>query len=252
MEKALQEKSKGILTFGGAYSNHILAAAYAGKKAGLQSIGIIRGESPALLSPTLQDAQELGMKLIFMEREIFRKMKNDQAGLEIDFPDFTIIPEGGYGITGMLGASTIYDLIPKSRYNWILCACGTGTMMAGLLHASSPEEKVMGIPVLKDYTNMEKEIRSLLPPEDQTKNIFLDHSYHFGGYAKKTGELIYFMNSFYQSYGIPTDFIYTGKLMFALSDLIQKGFFSNGSRILAIHSGGLQGNRSLKKGILAF
>jgi 1-aminocyclopropane-1-carboxylate deaminase len=152
----------------------------------------------------------------------------------------------------MLGASTIYDLIPKSRYNWILCACGTGTMMAGLLHASSSEEKLMGIPVLKDYTNMEKEIRSLLPPEDQTKNIILDHTYHFGGYAKKTMELIHFMNSFYQSNVIPTDFIYTGKLMFALSDLIQKGFFSNGSRILAIHSGGLQGNRSLKKGILAF
>jgi 1-aminocyclopropane-1-carboxylate deaminase len=124
--------------------------------------------------------------------------------------------------------------------------------MAGLLHASSNEENILGIPVLKNYTTMEKEISMLLPEADQEKIINLDHAYHFGGYAKKTTDLIDFMNAFYRSNGIPTDFIYTGKLMFALCDLIRKDFFSTGSRILAIHSGGLQGNRSLKKGILDF
>jgi 1-aminocyclopropane-1-carboxylate deaminase len=253
LEKALQEKTNGILTFGGAYSNHILATAYAGKKAGLRSIGIIRGELPENLSPTLQDAQKLGMKLIFTEREVFRKILQDpKSRIDSEFSGYTIIPEGGYGIPGMQGAATIYELIPKNQYNWILCACGTGTMMAGILHASSNEEHILGIPVLKNYADMEKEIRWLLPAEDKEKNINLEHAYHFGGYAKITSDLINFMNSFYQTNSIPTDFIYTAKLMFAASDLIQKDFFPRGSRILAIHSGGLQGNRSLKKGILEF
>ena len=253
LEKALQEKSSGILTFGGAYSNHILATAFAAKKAGLTSIGIIRGEAPITLSPTLQDAQQLGMKLIFTPRGVFQNLLHDpKSAINTDYSGYTIIPEGGYGIPGMLGAATIYELIPKNQYNWILCACGTGTMMAGLLHATSNEVHVLGIPVLKNYTDMEMEIRNLLPAVDQEKNIKLEHAYHFGGYAKKTNDLIDFMNAFYRSNGIPTDFIYTGKLMFAVCHLIQKGFFPPGSRILAIHSGGLQGNRSLKKGILEF
>jgi 1-aminocyclopropane-1-carboxylate deaminase/D-cysteine desulfhydrase-like pyridoxal-dependent ACC family enzyme len=253
LEIALQEKSLGILTFGGAYSNHILATAFAGKKAGLPSIGVIRGEMPAALSPTLQDAQELGMKLIFTERDVFRSISHGlPSTMDQLYPGYTIIPEGGYGIPGMHGASTIHDLIPENRYHWIICACGTGTMMAGLLHASANDEQVMGIPVLKNYTDMERDIRKLLSVNEQDKKITLDHNYHFGGYAKKTTELIDFMNAFYRSTGIPTDFIYTGKLMYALNDLIKKGFFPAGSRILAIHSGGLQGNRSLKNGILAF
>ncbi|MGL6269865.1 MAG: 1-aminocyclopropane-1-carboxylate deaminase/D-cysteine desulfhydrase [Chitinophagaceae bacterium] len=253
LEKALMEKSKGILTFGGAWSNHILATAYAGKKAGLPSVGIIRGEAPIILSPTLQDAQHLGMNLIFTSRDDFRKISQDPGSVKgFDYPGYTIIPEGGYGIPGMQGASTIFERIPKNQYDWIVCACGTGTMMAGLVHAASMEENILGIPVLKNYADMEKEIRMLLPAEDRIKKINLEHAYHFGGYAKKSKELIEFMNAFYKSHDIPTDFIYTGKLMYALCDLIRKEFFPTGSRILAIHSGGLQGNRSLKKGILDF
>ncbi len=253
LEKALLDKSKGIITFGGAWSNHILAAAYAGKKAGLPCIGIIRGEAPIILSPTLLDARELGMKLIFINRDDFRKIVlAPESIMDLDYSGYSLIPEGGYGIPGMQGASTIHELIPKNQYDWIVCACGTGTMMAGLLHASTGEEKILGIPVLKNYTNMEKEIRKLLPAVDYAKNIILEHAYHFGGYAKKREDLIDFMNAFYRSNGIPTDFIYTGKLMYAVSDLIKKDFFPTGSRILAIHSGGLQGNRSLKKGILDF
>jgi 1-aminocyclopropane-1-carboxylate deaminase len=253
LEKALQEKNKGILTFGGAWSNHILATAYTGKKAGLLSIGIIRGEAPEILSPTLQDAQELGMKLIFTKRDEFREIsQNPKSKMDLDYSGYALIPEGGYGIPGMEGASTIHELIPKNQYDWIVCACGTGTMMAGLIRASSKEENILGIPVLKNYTDMENEIRILLPEADHLKKINLEHTYHFGGYAKKTIGLINFMNSFYKSNNIPTDFIYTGKLMYALCDLISKDFFPAGSRILAIHSGGLQGNRSLKKGILDF
>lgn len=253
LEKALKEKSRGILTFGGAWSNHILAAAYAGKKAGLPSVGIIRGEAPIVLSPTLLDARELGMKLIFANRDDFQKIKLvPESIMNIDYSGYIFIPEGGYGIQGMQGASTIHELIPKNQYDWIVCACGTGTMMAGLLHSSSNGENILGIPILKNYTDMEKEIKMLLPVSGQVKKINLEHAYHFGGYAKKTAELIDFMNAFYRLNIIPTDFIYTGKLMYAVCDLIKKDFFPAGSRILAIHSGGLQGNRSLKKGILDF
>ena len=253
LEQATHAGHKGILTFGGAYSNHILASAYAANKAGISSIGIIRGEEPANWSPTLSDAKSLGMELIFTERERFTAMSGMPAEKLADtFPGYTIIPEGGYGHTGMLGAKEIHALIPAGQYNWLACACGTGTMMAGITHGAAPGQKILGIPVLKNYVEMEEDIFSLLPSSEKVEEIQLEHDYHFGGYAKQTGELISFMNFFYHTYTIPTDFVYTAKLMFAINDLISKGFFPGGSRILAIHSGGLQGNRSLKKGILDF
>ena len=253
LEQAINAGHKEILTFGGAYSNHILASAFAAHKAGLSSIGIIRGEEPANWSPTLTDAKSLGMKLIFTERERFSAMSRlAPEKLSDSFPGTTIIPEGGYGTTGMLGAKEIQAMIHPGQYNWLACACGTGTMMAGLVHGSDPGQKILGIPVLKNYVEMDDDIRSLLPATEKVQEIYLDHNYHFGGYAKQTGELISFMNFFYHMYAVPTDFVYTAKLMFAIRDLISKGFFPGGSRILAIHSGGLQGNRSLKKGILDF
>jgi 1-aminocyclopropane-1-carboxylate deaminase/D-cysteine desulfhydrase-like pyridoxal-dependent ACC family enzyme len=253
LEEAVKSEKKGILTFGGAFSNHILATAFAAKKSGLSSIGIIRGEEPLKWSPTLLDAKKLGMELIFTERHIFSVMAMLPAEkLSRAYPNHVIIPEGGFGVPGMSGAAGINALIPKDCYNWLACACGTGTMAAGLLHHAETGQKVLGVPVLKNYIDMETDIRSLLPVSDTNKDIYLDHSYHFGGYAKKSRELTNFMNFFYHTYNIPTDFVYTGKLMFALKDLIAKGFFPPGSRVLAIHSGGLQGNRSLKNGILDF
>jgi len=253
LEQAFTEGNKGILTFGGAYSNHILASAFAANRAGISSIGIIRGEEPVHWSPTLSDAKSLGMELIFTERERFTALSRiTREKLADTFPGYTIIPEGGYGSTGMLGAKEIHGLIPPGHYDWLACACGTGTMMAGLVHGATPGQKILGIPVLKNYVEMEDDIRSLLPSSENVQEIYLEHNYHFGGYAKQTVELISFMNFFYHTYAVPTDFVYTAKLMYAINDLIGKGFFSEGSRILAIHSGGLQGNRSLKKGILDF
>lgn len=253
LEQAINAGHIGILTFGGPYSNHILASAFAAMKAGISSIGIIRGEEPANWSPTLSDAKSLGMELIFMERQSFAAMSRMiPVELADTFPGYTIIPEGGYGTTGMLGAREIHALIPPGHYNWLACACGTGTMMAGLVHGASPGQKILGIPVLKNYVEMEDDIRSLLSSVENRTEIYFDHNYHFGGYAKQTRELISFMNFFYHMYAVPTDFVYTAKLMFAINDLIPKGFFPEGSRILTIHSGGLQGNRSLKKGILDF
>jgi 1-aminocyclopropane-1-carboxylate deaminase len=253
VERAIQARSKGILSFGGAYSNHILATAFTAKKAGFASIGIIRGEEPSNWSPTLLDARDQGMQFIFTERKKYAEISQWNPGkMEATFPGFTVIPEGGYSITGMKGAAEIYDLIPAESYDWLACACGTGTMLAGLFHRAKPKQKLLGIPILKNYLEMEKKILAILPGTSPGEGLLLDHSFHFGGYAKKTAELTRFMNDFYHLNAIPTDIIYTAKLMFGINALIRKGFFEPGSRILAIHSGGLQGNRSLKKGILAF
>ena len=225
LEQAINAGHKGILTFGGAYSNHILASAFAANKAGISSIGIIRGEEPANLSPTLSDAKNLGMELIFTERERFTAMSRMKSEKLADtFPGYTIIPEGGYGTAACLGAEEIHCLMPTGHYDWLACACGTGTMMAGLVHGSGPGQKILGIPVLKNYVEMEDDIRSLLPSSETLQEIYLETNYHFGGYAKQTGELISFMNFFYHTYTIPTDFVYTAKLMFAINDLIQRDF----------------------------
>ena len=253
VEKAIQAGSKGILSFGGAYSNHILATAFTAKKAGFASIGIIRGEEPSNWSPTLLNARDYRMQFIFTERSKYSEISQwNVEKMEAAFPGFTVIPEGGYSITGMKGAAEIYDLIPAESYDWLACACGTGTMLAGLTHRAKPNQKLLGIPILKNYFEMEKKILAILPGTTSAEGLHLDHSFHFGGYAKKTAVLTTFMNDFYHLNAIPTDFIYTGKLMFGINELIRNGFFAPGSRILAIHSGGLQGNRSLKKGILAF
>lgn len=253
VEEALRSKQKGILTLGGAYSNHILATAYAGKKAGLSTVGIIRGEEPVHWSQTLIDARDYGMQLIFTEREKYSEIKGQaQNPFLADFPGFIFVPEGGFSQMGMMGAAGIHDRIPGDQYDWIICACGTGTMMAGLVQGASGEQQVLGIPVLKNYQGMESDIRSLLGPEKQERAFVINHDYHFGRYAKLNHVLTGFMNDFFHETSIPTDFVYTGKLMFAIRDLLLKDFFIPGSRILAIHSGGLQGNRSLKKGILDF
>ena len=250
---ALREGKKGILTFGGAHSNHIHATAFAARAAGLASIGIIRGEEPANRSDTLRDAADWGMQLIFLSREEYRHMTNcTPLTLAEQYPDHRIIPEGGYGTEGMLGAADILSCIPHDRYDWIACACGTGTMMAGLVHASLPGQKVLGVSVLKGYRELDQRIRDLLPAESIGKHFHTDHDHHLGGYAKTSDELISFMNRFHAMSGIPTDIIYTGKLMLAIEELSNEGYFPRGSRVLAIHSGGLQGNRSLKPGKLTF
>ncbi len=172
LEQAINAGHKGILTFGGAYSNHILASAFAAHKAGFSSIGIIRGEEPANWSPTLSDAKSLGMEFIFTERERFTALSGMKTEkLSDTFPGYTIIPEGGYGTSGMLGAKEIHALIPPGHYNWLACACGTGTMMAGLVHGSGPGQKILGIPVLKNYVEMEDDIRSLLPSSETYQEI---------------------------------------------------------------------------------
>lgn len=243
---------KVLLTFGGAFSNHIAATAAACKESGVRCIGVIRGERAPTLSHTLQAAQRDGMDLYFTSREAYKTKAIPEAVWEqFAKDDVYIINEGGYGVKGRQGAESILDYCPRGRYTHIIAACGTGTTLAGLVAAAALEQAVIGIPVLKNYTAMEAEINDLLPVELHS-GYTLIHDYHFGGYAKHPPPLIDFMNRWYGQTGIPSDFVYTGKLFCAVDDLVHKGYFPSSSRILAVHSGGLQGNDSLPKGTLIF
>jgi 1-aminocyclopropane-1-carboxylate deaminase len=250
LQHALQNRQKRVLTFGGAWSNHIVATACAAKKAGLDSIGIIRGEKPAVLSGTLLMAIDWGMQLVFVSREMYNQ-KKDPAFIERLLQEYDhpcIIPEGGEGATGIKGAAEILALAGAGNYTHLLCAVGTGTLLSGLAAASLPNQQLIGIPVLKGFDNW-------TPPAitmEAWQRTHILPQYHMGGYAKKNDGLLDFMNQFFNQTGVPSDFVYTGKLFFSIIDLIKKGYFPKQSRLLAIHSGGLQGNDSLPPGTLVF
>jgi len=238
--EAQQRAAKGLLTYGGAFSNHIIALACAARDLGWKSAGIIRGERPAVLSHTLKAAMDYGMQLEFISRDAYRNnsLPGAGSGVEDSYPGYYIVPEGGSGPNGIRGSREILELAEKDRFTHILCAIGTATMYQGLLSSVSAGQQLIGVPVIKGGEK--------LPFSD------IQAGYHFGGYARKNAALTTFMNQFYEQTNIPTDFVYTGKLLFATLDMVEKGYFSPGSRLLVIHSGGLQGNRSLPEGTLRF
>jgi 1-aminocyclopropane-1-carboxylate deaminase len=239
-----------IATFGGAYSNHIVATAFSCKEAGLNSIGIIRGEKSPQLSPSLAEALGYGMELVYVSREFYR----DKQRIKDQYSDrsWYWVNEGGYGIHGMTGAKDILNIAGAADYSHIICACGTGTTLAGLVAAALPGQLCIGISALKGYVNLRNDVMDLLPEEHQSKDFEVFHDYHFGGYAKHPAELLQWMNELWEEERLPTDIVYTSKLMYAVKDLISKQYFSTGDKILVIHSGGLQGNRSLPEATLAF
>ena len=248
LEEALLLKKKGLITFGGAWSNHIVATATACQESGLQSIGIIRGEEPAQWSQALLDAKQAGMELHFVSRSDYKE-KHVPVSLQTDPAEYTLVPEGGYGPVGVKGAATI-AAIPKDLFTHYVCMAGTGTMTAGLINAVPASSKVISISAMKNNHSLQEMIASQLNPVHAEWTLL--HDYHGGGYARHSPALLQFMNDFYTETGIPTDFVYTGKLFLAIDDLVHKSFFPPESRILVIHSGGLQGNRSLPKGTLNF
>jgi 1-aminocyclopropane-1-carboxylate deaminase/D-cysteine desulfhydrase-like pyridoxal-dependent ACC family enzyme len=234
---------KGILTFGGAWSNHIVAAACACFLEKIECVGIIRGEKPLQLSFTLREASRYGMKLDFINRQQY----SDKSSISFvewlmkNYPGYYIIPEGGAGPLGEKGAGEILNYTDPASFTHIACAIGSATMFNGLIHAAPEYRQILGFPVLKGWTQIPATVNAYIIPE-----------YHFGGYARFSKELVDFMNDFYRLTDIPTDFVYTGKLFYGLMDQIKKGKISSGSSILAIHSGGLQGNNSLSPGMLIF
>jgi 1-aminocyclopropane-1-carboxylate deaminase len=249
LDDAIKQKKKTIVTFGGAYSNHIVATAAACKQAGFKSIGIIRGERAPTLTHSLKWAEADGMQLIFVSREEY-KLKPVPA--EIISEESYIINEGGFGEKGVWGAATILNHCLKENYSHFICAVGTGTMMAGIRKAAGPDQSVIGISVMKNNFSLSDNVAAFLSPEDIEKTQTIFHEYHFGGYAKSNPLLFSFMNKIYEQSGIPLDFVYTGKMFFAVMELIKKDFFPDGSHLLLIHSGGLQGNESLPAGTLHY
>jgi len=247
IEEAQQLGKTTLLTYGGAYSNHIVATAAAAKETGLKSIGIIKSYLPKKISQTLQDAAEYGMQLFFAPYP--NKIKEVLSLLQQE--DIYQIPMGGYGLLGKEGAKTILDEVDITRYSHIVCAVGTGTMLAALVEDAPEHQTIVGISSMKNNYSLEDEIKKLLA-SDNHHGFQIIHDYHFGGFAKHTTELIQFMNDWYEQSRIPTDIVYTGKLFFAVKELFLKKYFPEEASILVIHSGGLQGNRSLPKGTLIF
>ena len=250
LEAVVREGFEGVLTFGGAFSNHIAATAAAGKLLDISTVGIIRGEELAKdidLNPTLSYAKASGMDLEFISRAAYRN-KNEVSflkSLNIKYPNFYIIPEGGTNARAVRGCSEI--LTEKDRdFDVICCAVGTGGTISGLINSSLPHQKIIGFPALKGAF-LNEDIRKFA----KHSNWELCTDYSFGGYAKVNQELIQFINQFKNDFGIPLDPVYTAKMMFGIDDLVKKGFFSRSTKILAIHTGGLQGisgmNDYLKK-----
>ena len=251
LEEVKQNNKTGIVTLGGSHSNHLVAAAYASKERSISSIGIVRGERPDVLSKSLADCINYGMQLEFITRKEFDELNVSE--LEKKYPNKTIIPQGGYGRMGAKGAKEILSAEDTSDYNYILAASGTGTMAAGLINESGANQKIILVSVLKNNFSIKEEITALIHEPSLEKNNFeILFDYHHGGYAKKNKGLLDDMNLFYKKHKIPTDFVYTGKLISAFYKLVKIDYFLKKSKILLIHSGGLQGNRSLLAGDLTF
>jgi 1-aminocyclopropane-1-carboxylate deaminase len=249
IEDSMAHNASTIASFGGPYSNHLVALAFAAKENNLKSIGYVRATKEDALTPSLEEAIAYGMQLEFMGRTHFQAIKNDLLKANNKENAVYFIDEGGYGELGAKGAANILNEHCKD-YTTIIAAVGTGTMLAGLIQAAAPHQNIIGIPILKNEASIETEIKNLL--KDSTKPFSLLHGFHQGGYAKTNPVLIAFMNQLWETEKIPSDIVYTGKLLYAVDSLIKENYFKEGSKILVIHSGGLQGNRSLPSGTLVY
>ncbi|KAB1068858.1 1-aminocyclopropane-1-carboxylate deaminase/D-cysteine desulfhydrase [Tamlana haliotis] len=250
LQEAEKQGFKTLLTFGGAFSNHIAAVAAAGALFGFKTIGVIRGEElePEIdNNPTLNFAKQHGMAFKFVSRTNYRQKGTPEFldQLKKEFDEFYLVPEGGTNTLAVKGCEEILTEDDKT-FDFVCTAVGTGGTISGLINCSKPRQQVLGFPALKgDFLQID------ISKFAKQSNWELITDYHFGGYAKINEELVTFINQFKADYNIPLDPVYTGKMLFGVFDLIEKGYFPKGSRILAIHTGGLQGisgmNALLKK-----
>lgn len=242
-----------VITFGGAYSNHLVATAFACKQRGINAIGVVRGEEPVQLSHTLQHCIQYGMKLHYLSREQYADKESGgfTTMLKKLYGDCSIIPEGGYGIKGAAGAAAIMNYIDE-EVTHICCAAGTATTAAGLLLNCKPGQQIIVFPVLKGMNDMAHRINFLTGGQFNPEQLHVEYNYHFGGYAKKTPGLEQFMNDLYKEHELPTDFVYTAKMMFGVMEQVKMDLFPVNSKICCVHTGGLQGNLSLPKNTLTF
>ncbi|MCB5980636.1 pyridoxal-phosphate dependent enzyme [Flavobacterium psychrophilum] len=237
---AKNNNCKKLITFGGAFSNHIAAVAFACKEEGIKSVGIIRGDElldkiPS--NPTLLFAQNCGMKFEFVSREVYQNKMTESfiSALNARHENYYLLPEGGTNELAVLGCKEILTS-EDSHFDYICCAVGTGGTISGIINSANLNQKIIGFPALKgDF--LKDEIRKFA----KNNNWELNNNYHFGGYGKVTDELIGFINQFYIDTNIPLDPIYTGKMVYGVMHLLANNYFPDGSKILMIHTGGLQG-----------
>ena len=246
LEEAKNKNQKVLVTFGGAFSNHIVAVAGAGKEYGFDTIGIIRGEElqdKIADNPTLLQAQQLGMKFVFISREAYRQKENSDfiENLKIKFGDFYLLPEGGTNELAIKGCEEILTSF-DSEFTHICSSVGTGGTISGIINSSANNQNIIGFSSLKGEF-LQNDIAKFANKQNWSINC----EYHFGGYGKVTEELINFINNFYLEHHIHLDPIYTGKMMFGIMNLIENNYFPTHSKILAIHTGGLQGIAGMNK-----
>ncbi|MEL6657075.1 MAG: pyridoxal-phosphate dependent enzyme [Bacteroidota bacterium] len=242
----LHAKTRGfeqLLTFGGAFSNHLAAVASAGRHFGFKTIGVVRGEP--VDNPTLARAQADGMRLHFVDRTTYRN-KTAPSFLQSLYKEYGpayVLPEGGTNAAAFTGCTNLANEIltqSPTAPTYIAVACGTGGTATGLIQGMAGKSTLIGVSVLKGNF-MQSTIQSLLAERPSSPTPWEVHeSYHHGGYAKRSRPLNEFIQWFYQEHEIVLDPIYTGKLFYALYDLLERGYFSNGSSVVGIHTGGLQ------------
>jgi len=256
IQEAKNRKFSKLITFGGAYSNHIAATAAAGKEFGMETVGIIRGEETFPLNNTLQNAVNNGMKLKYVSRELYRNEKYNATFLETlkhEFGEFYLVPEGGSNAFAVKGCAEIKNNIIVD-FDMIACACGTGGTIAGIIASLDNSKEVIGFPALKGGEFLKSDIQQLLneystvfKEKIANNNWHLNTDYHFGGYGKINQELVDFINDFKQRHKIPLDLIYTGKMLFGIYQIAKTSNFFNNKKIVVVHTGGLQGNKGFEE-----
>ncbi len=247
LDHALSLGSDTLISMGGTYSNHLHALAYAGKILGLKTKAFIRGEQPTTLTTTLIDIQNWGMELSFVSRsdyKLLRQYKNCHDLPALKRSQYWV-PEGGAQILALKGVAELVNEIDIT-YNILCVPCGTGATLAGIINAAPDKASILGFAALKNAAFLESDVASLLP-KISSDNWKVNLDYHFGGFAKKSTELLDFIKNFEDKTGIPLESVYTGKMLFGIYDLITKHTFKPGQRIIAIHTGGLQGKRGFTK-----
>lgn len=249
LEIVRQTGVRRIVSFGGAWSNHLHALAAAGEELGLETVGLVRGEASEADTPTLVDARAWGMRIERISRDEYRR-RNDPgylADVESRFRPCLVIPEGGANTASLQGCTEIGRLVqPHCRgATTVVLPVGTGSTLAGLAAALAPPAEVLGVSALKGATDLEQRVRGLLAASGLGAAVpwSIDHGYHCGGFARCTAQLRNFILEFERVQGIPLEPVYTGKMMCAIHDLIGRGHWQPGEKVLAIHTGGLQGRR---------
>ncbi|MBW4424981.1 MAG: pyridoxal-phosphate dependent enzyme [Nostoc desertorum CM1-VF14] len=249
--EAKQKNFTRLLTFGGAYSNHIYATAAAGNLFGFRTIGLIRGEERLPLNPTLSFAVQQGMQLVYLNREMYRQRNTAalEEYLQQHFGEVFIIPEGGSNLNGVRGCTEI--IADMMAFDHICVACGTATTLAGIALSLHEGQRAIAFPVLKNGAFLAQEIENLLTnylasglpsPYSSPASWELVCDYYFGGYAKVNDELLLFSQQFKEEHDVPLDYVYTAKMFYGVMDLLKQGFFRKGNSLLLVHTGGLQGN----------